>query len=145
MDVNALVFDSAGNLYTGGGCYERRGHKRKLYCQMGRRRRGLPLGSGMDSSVRALAINSSGNLYAGGYFKTAGDETVNDIAKWDGEAWSALGTGMNDFVDALAIDASGNLYAGGYFTTAGGVSANHIAKWDGESWSALGSGMKRVL
>ncbi len=69
--------------------------------------------------------------------------SANNIAKWDGSAWSALGSGMNDAVHALAVDGSGNLVAGGSFTTAGGVSANHIAKWDGSAWSALGSGINR--
>jgi hypothetical protein len=62
------------------------------------------------------------------------------IAKWNGNAWSALGAGMNSVVYALAVSGT-NLYAGGAFTTAGGVPANYIAKWDGSAWSALGSGM----
>ena len=84
---------------------------------------------------------SGTNLYAGGYFTTAGGVTANDIAKWDGSAWSALGSGMDGCdVNALAVSGT-NLYAGGDFTTAGGVTANNIAKWDGSAWSALGSGM----
>ena len=86
---------------------------------------------------------SGTNLYAGGDFTTAGGVTANNIAKWDGSAWSALGSGMScwrSYVYALAVSGT-NLYAGGEFTTAGGVSANSIAKWDGSAWSALGSGM----
>ena len=37
---------------------------------------------------------SGTDLYAGGYFTTAGGVTANNIAKWDGSAWSALGSGM---------------------------------------------------
>jgi len=89
--------------------------------------------------VLALAVSGT-NLYAGGWFTAAGGVTANNIAKWDGSAWSALGSGMD--WDVLALTVSGNtLYAGGYFTTAGGVSANCVAKWDGSAWSALGSGM----
>ena len=38
---------------------------------------------------------SGTNLYAGGEFTIAGGVTANYIAKWDGNAWSALGSGMN--------------------------------------------------
>ncbi|MCX6917134.1 MAG: hypothetical protein NT167_29530, partial [Verrucomicrobia bacterium] len=103
------------------------------------------LGSGMSSSVYALAVSGS-DLYAGGdftYATNAGPSVVNAnrIAKWDGNAWSALSTGMNAKLRALAVSGT-DLYAGGYFTTAGGVSANFIAKWDGGAWSALGSGVR---
>ena len=96
--------------------------------------------------VGALAVSGT-NLYAGGYFDTAGGVTANHIAKWDGNAWSALGLGTGgDDPTVCALAVSGNdLYAGGSFTTAGGVAANHIAKWDGSTWSALGSGMDNAV
>ncbi len=102
------------------------------------------LGSGIigappGPSVYVLAVSGT-DLYAGGLFNTAGGVPANNIAKWDGSAWSALGSGMNDTVAALAVSGT-NLYAGGRFTTAGGVRAIYIAKWDGSAWSALGSGM----
>ncbi len=108
------------------------------------------LGSGLDlltgfpsPTVSALAV-SGGDLYAGGTFTTAGGNAANYIAKWDGNAWSALGSGANWLVSALAV--SGNeVYAGGSFTTAGGSTANRIARWDGTNWSALGSGMNGVV
>jgi len=94
----------------------------------------------------ALAIDNSGNLYAGGDFTFAGGDSANRIAKWDGNAWSALGSGLNGYcVYAIAIDNSGDLYVGGEFTTAGGDSAKYIAKWDGSAWSALGSGMNSYV
>ena len=95
----------------------------------------------------SLAVDRVGNLYASGTFDTIGSETVNHIAKWDGNAWSKLGGGLrsrseeNVRVDALTFDESGNLYAAGIFDTAGTVAANNMAKWDGNAWSALGSGI----
>ncbi len=83
---------------------------------------------------------SGTDLYAGGYFTTAGEVPANNIAKWDGSAWSALGSGMDSLVYVLAVSGT-DLYVGGGFTTAGGVAANSIAKWNGSAWSALGSGM----
>jgi hypothetical protein len=102
------------------------------------------LGSGLGPmmgiySVRALALSGT-NLYAGGSFTTAGFQTVNNIARWNGTSWSAMGSGMNHTVEALAVSGT-NLYAGGWFTTAGSMSANSIARWNGSRWSALGSGM----
>jgi hypothetical protein len=91
------------------------------------------------SYATALAVRGA-NLYVGGWFTHAGGVAATNIAKWDGNAWSALGSGLNDHVNALAVSGT-NLYAGGEFTTAGGMTINHVAKWDGSNWSALGSGM----
>ena len=106
------------------------------------------LGSGIGGGdlygpgVFALAVVGT-NLYVGGDFTAAGGVPVNNIAKWDGSAWSALGSGMGgSYPYVYALAASGtNLYVGGNFITAGGVTVNYIAKWDGSAWSALGSGM----
>ncbi|TVQ31870.1 MAG: hypothetical protein EA376_07735 [Phycisphaeraceae bacterium] len=48
-----------------------------------------PLGSGMNGNVRALTVFDDGSgggpaLYAGGFFTTAGDESADRIAKWQG-------------------------------------------------------------
>jgi hypothetical protein len=88
-------------------------------------------------------------LYIGGLFKTAGGTPANNIAKWDGEAWSALGAGTSDGVQCLARfdDGSGGgakLIVGGWFNSAGGLPANSIASWDGNSWSELGAGLDFV-
>jgi len=66
-------------------------------------------------------------VYAGGYFTTAGGSAARNIAKWNGNSWSALGSGMNDDVKALAASGT-DLYAGGYFTTAGGRVSPYIAR-----------------
>ena len=99
---------------------------------------GLGLGDGANE-VGVLDVSGTA-LYVGGQFTTAGGVPANDIAKWDGSAWSALDMGINGEVCALAVSGT-DLYAGGGFVTAGGVTANDIAKWDGSAWSALGSGM----
>ena len=113
------------------------------------------LGSGMEMEcptfpppcpppmVSALAVSGT-NLYAGGRFTTAGGVSAANIAKWDGNAWSALGSGMNSDVSVLT-GSGNNVYAGGGFTTAGGKAANYIAKWDGSAWSALGSGVDSLV
>jgi hypothetical protein len=71
-----------------------------------------------DGQVNALAISGT-NLYAGGGFYKAGGVWANNIAKWDGSAWSALGSGMYGGVNALAADGAGHLFVGENFSLAG--------------------------
>lgn len=108
---------------------------------------GVGTNTGSMSVVSALTVFDDGSgpaLYAGGSFNLAGGVTVNNIAKWDGDSWSAMtgpsGVGVGSAVHAMTVfdDGSGPaLYAGGGFNSAGGVATNRIARWDGNSWSAL--------
>ncbi len=104
-------------------------------------------GTGIDNQSRAAAVFDDGSgpaLYVGGDFVSAGGETFNYIAKWDGSTWSSVGGGMNSGVRALIVHDDGSgpaLFAGGSFSTAGGVNASRIAKWDGEMWHAVGEGV----
>lgn len=104
-------------------------------------------GNGTDGIVLTLAVHDDGTgpaLFVGGFFTSAGGVTAQNIARWDGTAWSALsgaiGTGVNGTVTTLAAydDGGGEeLLIGGSFSTAGGVTANNIAGWDGSEFSAL--------
>ncbi|MFU8829094.1 MAG: GC-type dockerin domain-anchored protein [Phycisphaerales bacterium] len=106
------------------------------------------IGAGPDNEIRTVQLFDDGTgeaVYAGGFFSTAGGQTVNGIARWDGTDWSALvspggiGVGLNR-VYAMEVfdDGSGPaLFVGGDFVTAGGVTVNGIAKWDGSGWTAL--------
>jgi hypothetical protein len=101
------------------------------------------LGSGIrsgsrDGIVMSLAVNE-GNVYAGGMFTNAGQSSANNIARWVGNAWSALGDGIRgdrETVRSIAISGN-NLYAVGAFSTAGGATAHNVAKWNGSTWSSL--------
>ena len=100
---------------------------------------------GFDGVIWATVADSVGNVYVGGLFSSVDGVPVSNIARWDGNSWSALGSGLagnSSYVKALEIDNNGVLYAGGNFRNAGGdKNANRIAKWDGNSWSALGAGI----
>lgn len=96
-------------------------------------------GSGLGTTAYGL-MTSGSNLYAGGSFRTAGDQVVNFVGKWDGNRWSALGPGVNSSVLSL-LPWGGDLYIGGVFTVAGSNLANRIARWDGTNWSPLGLGL----
>jgi len=89
-----------------------------------------------DTTVNAIAI-SGNNLYAGGIFTNAGGVAANNIARWNGSAWSALGGGIPGTVSAIAVRGS-DVFVGGTFTmtTANGTAFN-IARWDGNAWWSL--------
>jgi hypothetical protein len=88
----------------------------------------LPAGTGMNDIVYGLKT-FDGNLYAGGNFTTADSDSVERIAKWEGNNWSAMpGPGFNDLIWCFG-SYHAELYAGGMFTEAGGIPADHIAKW----------------
>jgi hypothetical protein len=111
------------------------------------------LGAGMtddDNSsepagyVHAIAV-SGGTLYAGGNFDRAGGQLAENIAKWNGSAWSALDSGVGmEYEDPYkepvrAIVVSGaNVYVGGELESAGGEVVKYFAKWNGSAWSAIG-------
>jgi hypothetical protein len=112
----------------------------------------------LNGSVHAMTTWDDGTgeaLYVGGEFTIAGCTLAANIAKWDGEKWTALGSGIhgetNPAVYALTImqDASAPagsvLVVGGEFTTADGQAAANIAIWDGLAWSPVGSGVNDVV
>ncbi|MGY3089509.1 hypothetical protein ACVWYF_002557 [Hymenobacter sp. UYAg731] len=80
---------------------------------------GTGLINGASGRVYALAMAGNGDVYAGGYFTQLGGVAANNVAKWNGTAWSGLGTGTNGFIYALATGPTGKLYAGGFFTATG--------------------------
>jgi len=79
-------------------------------------------------------------LYVAGEFDYCGGQLVMNIAKWDGEDWSALGWGMWDVgseVRALAVF-NGELIAAGSFRFADDRMVANIARWDGQQWHPFG-------
>jgi len=149
--VNALAFDSSGNLYVGGdfATVTNPNGSTPSTVRVNRIAKWNPspssntwsaLGGGASGNVLALAFDSNGNLYVGGVFTTVTNPnssvpiTVNNIAKWNPSpslnTWSALGSGTNNSVNALAFDSTSanNMYVGGNFTTINDVTVNRIAK-----------------
>lgn len=104
-------------------------------------------GTGVDGRVLALEVFDDGSgpaLYAAGQFSHAGGIPVSNIARWDGQSWSALGESETLGPNGLVIDlipfddGSGPaLYAGGQFALPGDPNANSLAKWDGTGWSSV--------
>lgn len=83
-------------------------------------------------------------LYLGGVFDFVGAVPARNVARWNGQTWTALGSGTDAPVLALAAHDDGTgeaLYACGQFTLAGDVQVAGVARWDGAAWSGLGEGV----
>ncbi|HKE47838.1 MAG TPA: hypothetical protein VKB52_07215, partial [Rhodanobacteraceae bacterium] len=113
-----------------------------------------PLGGGVSgvmgpggAVVNALSVFGD-TLIAGGLFIQADAVTANNVASWNGSAWSALassnGPGTSGGVFALG-EFDGRLVAVGTFTqvggqpppVGGGLTVNGIAQWDGIDWATI--------
>lgn len=106
-----------------------------------------PMANGLFGEVVAFTVfdERTGDgpaLFASGFFIGGSGTTANNIARWDGAAWSILDTGLNDQTWAVTTfdDGSGRgpaLYAGGFSTTAGGQPSSRVAHWTGSGIPAL--------
>lgn len=116
-----------------------------------------------SGGVNALAVFDDGAgsaLYAGGHFTRVGNVPAANIARWNGQNWSAPGGGITSSVPnrpddpteaevrAMTVfnDGTGaGLFVGGRFnfTRSGGavINAVNIVRWRGDQWSALGRGV----
>jgi hypothetical protein len=96
------------------------------------------------SMVHSLCIYN-GNLYAGGMFRNAGAMGMQNLARWDGSAWSTIGGIGGAMMGEDAVSAmcayNGQLYVGGNFGSCGSITANNLGSWNGSSWSTIGTGM----
>ena len=103
---------------------------------------GLP---GVDGAILAIAVQGNATYIGGSLCTSFGNIVATNIAKWDGQNWTALGGGISSAGQAMVIGIApapnGDLYAGGVFTSAGGVAATNIARWNGVGWSPLGGGV----
>jgi hypothetical protein len=83
---------------------------------------------GIVYAIAGFDDGSGPALYAGGSFTMLNGAPGNRIARWNGQAWSALDTGTGPWVNALAAfnDGGGSaLYVGGAFTEP----ASYVARW----------------
>lgn len=103
---------------------------------------------GVDNRVEDCATYDDGSgpaVYFGGTFGSTGGVLSQNLARWNGSAWSRVGLGSpNGTVTTVASadDGSGTaLFISGFFYAVGPVSANRIARWDGAAWAPLAGGL----
>jgi hypothetical protein len=85
--------------------------------------------------VRCLKTDHTGNLYAGGNFTAIGADSLNHIARFNGQIWESLGSGLPGPVLFIEIDAQNQVYASYSLRPDDGES--RVAKWDGTNWAIL--------
>ena len=130
--VSSLLLTTEGHLLVGGGFSIAGG----VSCSNIARWNGTTwsaLGPGMNGAtwggVKAMAELPSGHIVAGGAFSTAGGLTVNNIARWNGSAWSSLGSGTDSDVFALCTSGNGELVVGGQFDSVDGRVSRFLARF----------------
>jgi hypothetical protein len=150
---NALVVfnDGTGSALYAGGSFTTAGGNAAARVAKWNGQAWSNLGLGITGGpVSALIVFDDGTgpaLYAGGSFTTAGGNSVNHIAKWNGQAWSAVGAGISDNVLAFGVYNDGTgpaLYAGGGLFTPFG-SHGFVNKWTGSTWVSVGGGVNSVV
>lgn len=113
---------------------------------------GTGIANGDYDYVNNLVPGLAGDLYMGGSFRIAGDQRVDNVARWHEARWQTLGSGLleNEYGDgpanpyAIAVDETGRIFVGGEFTVAGGVRLSNLAMWNGSRWVAIGNANARV-
>jgi hypothetical protein len=93
------------------------------------------LGGGSSETIPSLA-SVGGRLFAGAGTMTFGDQTIENLAQWDGVRWAPVGSGASNTVLEVA-QYGGNLAVVGFFKSAGGLQAEHLAIWDGQEFSSM--------
>jgi len=106
------------------------------------------LNNGPSSPLIRDLVTAGGPIFAAGRFNRSGDQSLLNVAQWDGEQWLPLQGNVGEGVDfePLTLDATQDLlYVAGTFGEAGGRPANRVARWDGTDWASLGSGASNGL
>ncbi len=153
--VEALTVDSGGRLYAGGRfrIAGLPGAENVAYLDAGGAWHAMGSGAGacqcaIDGFVRSLTAVGT-DVYVGTDVKdVAGIAQADNVARWDGSAWSAVGSnaaGTNGWFPASTFiyaltSLDSKVFATGSFQDAGGdPTADNIAVYDGDQWRPLGS------
>jgi hypothetical protein len=154
--IDALIADSNGTLYAGGGFTNLAGipaadHIASTSGGGAWDAMGSGPGAGgsaVDDYVRSLTAIGTDVYVATDALDVAGIARADHVARWNGSAWSALGSntaGANGWFPSSAgvyglTDDGINVYATGSFQDANGDPlADQIAYFDGSAWHHVGS------
>jgi hypothetical protein len=107
------------------------------------------LGTGIPTAgsefVADLAFGANNILYVAGQFATAGGVSADNIATWNGVAFTPLSTGfiyspstVNEQSSALLVLPNGQVYIGGLFDQAGPITLpDSMAIWTGGGFTSV--------
>jgi hypothetical protein len=143
-DGNVFALDVTDGRLTAGGVFDQAGPVRVGSVAEWRDDAWHDMAGGLGQVIVlpkvAGMLRVGGDIYVTGAFATAGGAAARNIARWDGETWSALGSGLNGPGYAL-VEHGGKVYVGGTFSTAGETAGNGVAAWDAatQAWSPLGN------
>jgi len=85
-------------------------------------------------------------VIVGGEFTEAGGVATQNLAQWNGNAWSRLnGPPMADGIVWSLATYQGKLVAAGRYNQIGTETFKNIAQFDGYQWAPLGTGIELVL
>lgn len=95
----------------------------------------------LNGVIDALAVSGDGtsnrpSLYVGGLFTSIGGVSAQNLARWNGSAWSAVVGAADGRVRALCAfrdntDSASDLYVGGEFEVLDGLPTRAVAKYVG--------------
>ena len=144
--VVALVFDSSGNLYIGGGFTNLGDANGDRIAKIDTAGSISSLGTGLpNGSVSSLILDNLGNLYVGGSFTSAGGvANTGYIAMWNGSIWVSVAGGFaSGNISTFCFNSDfSKLYIGGSFVNHTDENGDKITVYDvaTTSYSSLGLG-----
>lgn len=94
------------------------------------------------SSFTTMTKLPDDSIVITGQFESAEGTAVQNVAVWNGKAWSAPNRGTDGEITSSLELPGGELVLGGSFRTIEGEPIAHIALWDGRSMSPIGNGFE---
>jgi len=105
----------------------------------------VPMNTGLQAPLTGAGhyqrfdfLEFEDELYLAGSFRMPGMGD-QDVARWDGSAWTNVGDGLQHPSNPMAIvldlvEYQGDLVAVGFFDRSGATETVSIARWDGNAW-----------
>lgn len=102
---------------------------------------GPATGGGLSAPMNAagLVVQSDGSVVAAGDFGVAGGVATLGVARWDGQAWSAMSTGLGAASVTVLGLASDGVALAGATDFPGSADTARLFRWGGSQWTELRS------
>lgn len=143
--INSIVADS-NHLYIAGIFNDING---KEYNSIAKYIKGKwqPLAEGMQllhynpysspiANITAMCVHNN-EIYVIGNFDQAGKVLARNIAKWDGNAWSAIGTGIIGYPKAIAVNHTGEIFVSTMQENQSILQQMPLYHWHNNSWDTI--------